>query len=181
LRRHQTFPQASKARPWWSSGRKDPPESGWKPAETHLQEALDGGVQHRLRELSRTDGLREPAVPLEMARGHLQLESRGEAGVPLVHGAPVGDDEAPVAPFGLEDVRQEPTVLGTVGPVELVVGAHHDGGVGFHDRGLEGGQVKFPESPLVHLRIDEVAVGLLVVGGEVLEAAPTPWDCRPST
>ncbi len=53
--------------------------------------------------------------------------------------------------------------------VELVVGGHDGPHAAFLHCGFEGGEVDFVEGALVDVRVDAMALELLVVGGEVLD------------
>ena len=83
--------------------------------------------------------------------------------------APVGDHEAFKAPLFLENRCQQLMVLGAIGPVELVVGAHDRPGPRLFHCGLEGRQVDLAQCALVDGCVDAEALGFLVVRRKVLQ------------
>ena len=84
-------------------------------------------------------------------------------------GAPVGHDDALEAPLVTQHVGQQPVILGGVHAVDTVVGAHDGPRLGGLDDVFEGRQVDLAQGALADAGIDAQTVGLLVVGGEVLE------------
>ena len=111
--------------------------------------------------------------------GHLEIEA-GERGrrrrvraEPVRHHQPV---EAPLAP---QDAVDEVGLLAAVGPVDLVVGGHHGPDAGLPYGGFEGDEVDLPKGPLGDLGADGHPLVLLVVAGEVLDAAPDPAPLHP--
>ena len=92
-----------------------------------------------------------------------------ERGDAVVHGAPVRHDQPFVAPLLAQNFGEQRVVLGAVGAVELVVGAHDRPRLCPLDDALEGGQVDLTQRALVDDGIDAEALRLLVVGREVLE------------
>ncbi len=64
---------------------------------------------------------------------------------------------------------QQPQVLRDGVAVHLVVGAHDRPGLAGGDHALEGGQVDLAQGAFVDLGVDAEPVGLLVVGGVVLD------------
>src|SRR5690606_4883106 len=68
-----------------------------------------------------------------------------------------------------QHLGEQPVVLGRVGAVDAVVGAHDGVRRAALDRALEGVQVDLAQRALVDLRRDAHAVGLLVVDRVVLE------------
>lgn len=138
-------------------------------AQDHGDDARGGGVEDGFVEFAFADGADDLRVGASAGGGHFEVETCFEGGDALVDGAPVGDDESFESPFLAEDLREELAVLGGVGAVDLVVGAHDGPGLGFADRGFEGGEVDLAQGALVDAGIDAHAVGLLVVRREVLE------------
>ena len=142
--------------------------------EDDAQDPGDRLVQHGLVQPAAADRFDHGRCPPWLGAGHLQVETALQGRHPIMHRAPVGDDQPFEAPLVFEDVDQQLVVLGTVGPVELVVGAHHRPGLSFLHRGLEGGQVDLPQGALVHLGIDGEPLELLVVG-RVVFRGPNPF------
>ena len=83
--------------------------------------------------------------------------------------APVGEDPALEFEVFLEDLVEEVVVLAGVVALDEVVGAHDAGGVGDGDGDLEGEEVGFAHGFLVEQNVDDVAPGLLIVEGVVLD------------
>ena len=83
--------------------------------------------------------------------------------------APVGLDQALKAPAVTQDAALVVLVLAGPDSVDLVVARHHAEGLALLDGRLERGQIDFVERARVHVRIDVVAVPLLVVEAEVLD------------
>ena len=129
----------------------------------------DGLVEGGLVQRPGPHRLDDRAVAVAQLRRHLEVEPGGDRGGPVVHRAPVGDDQAVEAPLLAQHLGQQPVVLGGVDAVDLVVGAHHRPRLGQRDHPLEGRQVDLAQRPLVDVGADPGPVGLLVVGGEVLQ------------
>ncbi len=85
--------------------------------------------------------------------------------------APVGEDEAFEAPGVFEDVVEEVLVFAGPVAVDLVVGAHDGGCVGDVEADFEGEEIGLAHGALVEDGVDDVAAGLLVVEGVVLDVA----------
>lgn len=133
------------------------------------QDPLDGVVEELLVEVAGTDGVDEgPGAPAARA-GHLQVQARPQRGDGVLHRAPVGHDRPREAPLLAQDLGEQPGVLRGGDAVDLVVGAHHGGGVRLGHHALEGRQVDLAQRPLVDLGAHPHPVRLLVVGREVLE------------
>ena len=128
-----------------------------------------GGIQYRLVELARLHGCDDRLRAVGLRAGHLEIETRCEGRHPGIHGTPVGDDEPLEPPLVAQQLGQQPVVLGGCDPVDAVVGAHHRPRLLRRHHSLEGGQVDLAQRALVDLRTHRHAVGLLVVGSEVLE------------
>ena len=111
-------------------------------------------------------------VGIVVSAGHFQVQSRLDAGDPVVDRKPVGHDHALVPPLLPQQVGEQPAVVGGIGAVDPVIGAHQTPRLGVLDGILKAGQVQFPEGTLVHLVADIQPPVLLVVGGKVLQAAP---------
>ena len=127
-----------------------------------------GPVQHVLGQRPGVDRRDHGGVAVTQGRRHLEVEAGLQGGDAVVHGAPVGHDEAVVPPLVAQHLGQQPVVLGGVGAVDLVVGAHHRPRPGRGDHALERGQVDLAQRALVDLGADPQPVVLLVVGSEVL-------------
>lgn len=104
-----------------------------------------------------------------VARWHFEVEAGVQGGHAVVVSAPVGHDDALEAPLVAQHVGQQPVILGGVHAVDTVVGAHDGPRLGGLDDVFEGRQVDLTQGALADAGIDAQTVGLLVVGGEVLE------------
>ena len=111
------------------------------------------------------------ADALVAAAGHLQVQPGSHAHGSVLHGAPVSHHQAPVAPAGAQDIRQQLLVFTAVGAVDLVICAHHRPGLCLLDHRLESCQIDFVQGALVYAAVAHHAVRLLVIGGKVLDAA----------
>ena len=100
---------------------------------------------------------------------HLKVETGTKGRGPVMHGAPVRHDQTLITPLTAQHVGQQPAVLRSIHPVELVVGAHDGPGFGVLDYILEGGQVYLAQGALIDVGADPETIGLLVVGSEVLQ------------
>ena len=130
---------------------------------------LHAGINSLFGKLAFLHGLDNPLVIGFGISGHLEIQAGPDALHPVVHSAPVRDDEALKAPVVAQHLRQEPLVVRRVGSVDLVVRAHNGPGLGLLDRRLKGREVDFPDGPLVGLRGDAHPAGLLIVQGEMLD------------
>ena len=83
---------------------------------------------------------------------------------------PVGHDSTLVAPFIAQDGLHKVFALGSIGPVDVIVRGHHRPGLAFLNGNLKTLQVDFTQGTLGDVRIVVHAVGLLVIGGKVLDA-----------
>ena len=102
---------------------------------------------------------------VRVARRHFEVESGVEGGDAVVVGAPVAHDDAFEAPFVAQHIGEQPAVLRGVHAVDAVVGPR----LGGLDDVLEGREVDFAQRALGDVGGYAQAVGLLVVGGKVLE------------
>ena len=112
-------------------------------------------------------------------RRHLQIQPGGQRGNPVGHRTPVGHHQPVETPLLAQHLGEQPPVLGGVRAVDLVVGAHDRPRPGGGDHVLERGQVDLAQRALVDLGVDAEPVGLLVVGGEVLDAGAHPLALQP--
>ena len=148
-------------------------------AEDQADHAGGVVVDLGLGNVSRPDrGQQLVAEPLRRP-GHLEVEAGVGRGGGGMGGGPVRDHHAPIAPLFLEDVGQQAAVFGGVGSVELVVGGHDRPGVGLRHDPLEGGEIEFPQGPLVDAGVDDETLQLLIVGGVVLERRADPLALEP--
>lgn len=127
-------------------------------------------VDDWLTDLAGLDGGDEGVAPGAVGAGHDEVEpavgGRGHG----TGGEPVGHDQSLVPPFALHDLVVHVLLLGGGDAVDVVVGGHHRPRVGFADRDLERQQVQLAERGLVDDTVHGVAVGLGLVGDQVLEA-----------
>ena len=84
-------------------------------------------------------------------------------------GAPIAHDDAFIPPFVAQHVGEQPAVLCGMHAVDAVVGAHDGPWLGGFDDVFEGREVDLAQRPLGDVGADAQAVGLLIVGGKVLE------------
>ena len=110
-----------------------------------------------------------PCRPLSSGPGMVRSRPAATAATPVGDRAPVGHDQALVAPFVAQHLGEQPVVLARVHAVDLVVGAHHGPRPGLGDHPLEGAQVHLAQGALVDVGADPHPVGLLVVDREVLQ------------
>ena len=94
-------------------------------------------------------------------------------------GAPVGHDEARIAPVAFQDLVQEPVVLAGIDSVDLVVGAHDRAGATLLDPDLESEEVRLSRRRRIDPGVEHDAVGLLIVEGEVLDRRNDVTALRP--
>ena len=100
---------------------------------------------------------------------HRQVESGGDGTHPVGDRTPVADHQAVETPVLAQDRGQQFAVLERVDAVDLVVRAHHrPGRCGAHHV-PEGAQVQLVQAAFIDVGADPHAVGLLIVGGEMLE------------
>ena len=106
--------------------------------------------------------------------GHLEVEAGQRRRRGGVRPEPVGHDEPVEAPLTAEHPADQVGLLAAVDAVDLVVGGHHGPDAGLLDGLLEGDEVDLAQGPLVDLGADGHPLVLLVVAGEVLDAAGDP-------
>ena len=100
----------------------------------------------------------------------LQVEAVGNGLRRVVRAAPVAHHDPLESPFLLEDVVEHPAVVAEVLVAVEVVGPHDAPGVALGDGCLEGRQVDFVEGSVVDYNVGRVAVHLVVVEREMLDA-----------
>ena len=86
-----------------------------------------------------------------------------------MEGAPVGDHQPFKAPFLPEDIGQKLLVVGAVGAVDLVVGAHDRGRLGNLHCQLKGSQVQLPQGAVIENAVGGKTLVFLTVAGKVLQ------------
>ena len=112
---------------------------------------------------------REKVVFVGRVGTHFEVHAVEDGKLGAVDATPIGHGEAFEAPFLLEDFVEQQIVLATVLAAEEVVGAHDAEDVGFADGGAEGGKIDFAKGAVVHVDVDTVAFGFLIVGGEMFD------------
>ena len=127
---------------------------------------------------SRTAAARVGPEPGRGAR-HLEVEAGQRGRGRRVGPEPVRHDQPVEAPLAPEDPVDQVGLLAAVGAVDLVVGGHHRPHAGLPHGGLEGDEVDLPQRALGDLGADGHPLVLLVVAGEVLDAAPDPTALHP--
>lgn len=142
-----------------------------EPAEAHgqPQQAPHLVVDRRLRNLARGERRLQLLGSEHVRRRHLHVEPcvgcvRHAVGrEPVRHGDPV---ELPVA---LQNVEDEPGVLGAVHAVHQVVGRHQRARAGLGHRGLERRQVDLVQGALIQIGARRVARVFHEVDGKVFD------------
>ncbi len=133
------------------------------------QDAADGLVDLGLVGLAVPHGLGECLAVDGPRAGHGDVQAAGEGAGGGACGGPVGDVDPVEAPFAAQDLVDQVVVLGHGRAVDGVVGGHDAPGVGVLDDRLEGGQVQLAQGSFAHQVVHGEAVGLGVVGDEVLD------------
>ncbi len=114
---------------------------------------------------------RRPVPPVHGVRArHGDVESAAQCAGGGAGGEPVGDGDAVEAPLAAQHVVLEVPVLGHGDAVDLVVRGHDGPGAGVADDPLEGAEVELAQRSGRDDVVDGEAVGLGVVGDEVLDA-----------
>ena len=104
-----------------------------------------------------------------VARRHFKVEAGVEGSDTVMVCTPVAHDDTFEAPFVTQHVGEQPVVLRGMHTVDTVVGAHDGPRLSFLDDVLKSREVDFAQRALGDVGADAQAIGLLVVGGEVLE------------
>jgi len=130
---------------------------------------VGGAAQPRRVKAAFGHGLGQPRVAQVVRPRHGQVQARGDGGDAVGDRAPVGDDDALVAPLVPQHLGEQPVVLARVHAVDLVVSAHHGPRPRLGDDSPEGAEVHFAQRPLVEVGADPHPVGLLAVDRVVLE------------
>ena len=141
---------------------------GLRAAGDEFQAAADADVQLGLGEGTVLDGVHDLLV-LQVGARLEHVVAGGDLLGAVVTAEPVGHHEALEAPFVAEDGGLQVLALGSVGAVDLVVGAHHGPGVGFLDGDLEALEVDLALGARGDDGVVAGAVRLLVVVGEMLD------------
>ena len=150
---------------------------GAPPAAAHAVELPDAGgeaqdpqhlvVDRGLADLAGADGRHQRVAPRAVRAGHREVHG-GAGGLQAAGRGPVGHHQAVPAPLVLEHVAQQRR-LGHRVAVDLVVGGHHGPRMRLGDDLLERRQVELAQRALVHAGVEREALGLRVVGHEVLD------------
>ncbi len=128
-----------------------------------------GGVDRGLGDLAVADRPGEGLAVDGLGAGHGDVETAVDRADGVPGGHPVGDVEAVEAPFAAQDFVDQVVVLGHRGAVDPVVGGHDAPRAGVLDDRLEGGQVQLAQGAFGDQVVHGEAVGLGVVGDEVLD------------
>ncbi len=88
----------------------------------------------------------------------------------VIHGTPIRDNQALKAPTVAQDIFGQDFVFAAIATVQPVIGAHHRPWLGLPHGNLKGGQVDFVQSARIDQRIDNHALGFLIIDGEMLDA-----------
>ncbi len=134
-----------------------------------LEDAPNGFIQHRFIQRAIFHGLDDGLHPARLGAGHFQVEAALQSRHPVVDRPPVRNHQPLESPFFLQQVYQQPMMLGAIRPVELVVGAHHRPGFALFDGFLKTGQVDFAHRALADLGADREPLVFLIVQCKVLE------------
>ena len=136
------------------------------------QDAMRHVVEPRLRRPPFRYCLRQRR-PEEVLRVELRsqflIESREGGGDRRVRSAPIRHDEAGIAPIALEHGVEQPAILASVDPVDLIVGAHHRAGTAAFDRDFKRQQIGFARRPRIDTHVERAAIRLLIVESEMLD------------
>lgn len=128
-----------------------------------------GGVDRALLDLPVPHGLGEGLAVDGRRAGHGDVEAALDGGLGGAGGHPVGDVVAVESPFAAQDFVDQVVVLGHRRAVDRVVGGHDAPRVGVLDDELEGRQVQLAQGAFGDQVVHREAVGLGVVGDEVLD------------
>ncbi len=147
---------------------------GWVVDDSGGEHAAENAVHHVIDaghgDLPGGDRLLELYAEEVFAR-HLLIEP----GVGSFDGAvgrlPVGEHPALEVEVFLEHLIEQVVVLAGPVAIDLVVGAHHAGGLRHLDCDLECKQIGLAHGALVHHHVDDVASGLLIVEGVMFDVA----------
>lgn len=115
------------------------------------------------------DRLDDVFVVCAAVAGHFEVHTRLDAFDPVVHRAPVADDNAAEAPFPAEHVGEHTLVVRKISAVQAVVGAHHRGGLFRLDDVFESGEINFAQSTFVHYGVNAHTEMFLVVCAEMFD------------
>ena len=136
-------------------------------------------VDHRLVDEPLADRGRQGRSEPGGRPGHLEVEAGERSRRGRVRAEPVRHDDPVESPLAAQDAVDQVGLLGAVGPVDLVVGGHHGPDAGLPYGGFERDEVDLPQGPLGDLGADGHPFVLLVVAGEVLDAASDPAPLHP--
>ncbi len=103
---------------------------------------------------------------------HLPVQPGTQRGHTVVAGTPVGHDDTVPTPLVSQYLGQQPTMFRRIGPVDLVVGAHHRPRGGPLRDLFERRQIDLAQRALVDIRAHAQPIVFLVVRGEVLDGGP---------
>ena len=143
--------------------------------DAHGGTGLVHQIDHALGHAVELFGLDAPVsggvddLVVRIAWRHFKVEAGVEGCHAVMIGAPIAHNDALEAPLVAQHVGEQPVVLRGVHAVDAVVGAHDGPWLGGFDDVFEGREVDLAQRPLGDVGADAQAVGLLIVGGKVLE------------
>ena len=132
--------------------------------------ALAKQVEVRIGEVIIIVGVAGSPVQAVGPRTELHVETVLDSLFRIVHTAPVGNNHAVEGPVSFQDVVQQVLVVAAMLALIFIVGAHNGPRAALFDRSLERRKVDFVERTVVDDNVDAVAVHLLVVQCEMLDA-----------
>ena len=137
-------------------------------------------VHDLLGHLPGANGVHQRLAPGTVRTGHDQVEAAVRSGRGGLGGEPVGHDQPVPAPLALDHLVDHVVLLGRRDAVHVVVRRHDRPGLRIGDGDLEREQVELPQRRLVDDAVDRVAVGLGLVGDQVLEAGADAERLQPA-
>ena len=126
-----------------------------------------------------THGPHQFVATVSCRPGHLEVETGNHSFDGRVRPEPVAHHHAVETPLVTQHLGEQPTVIGRVQPVHLVVCGHHRHHTRVTNGTLEGDEVDLAQRAHINLRVDRHAFELGVVAHEVLDAARDTLGLHP--
>ena len=138
-------------------------------AEVDGENPLHRLIHQLFVQLAAANRFHDPGIIDTAGRRHFQIQPGGNAGNTVGNRAPVGHHITLKAPFLPKHIGQQPGILRGIDAVDPVVGAHHRPRLRLFHGCFKGGEIDFPQRPLIGVGAGAHAAVLLIVGGKVLD------------
>ncbi len=144
------------------------PAAGFPRLPGQPDDPLHTGVNVSLLKFAFLHGLFYCLIKHSAAAGHFEVTACLERLNPVIHCAPVCDNQPLKSPLFPKNIGQKFLIITGKNPINLIVRTHHGIRPALFHRHLESGQVDFSQRPLIHHAVPHHTILFLVVRRIVL-------------